>query len=606
MNAAKKPLIGGALGLCLIAAIAIASLTYTSSPPAGQAGQPQAASITSESTGASASQADPPAQAPAETPETIQPTMTPVDEASDEQTIKPVTPAAETAKSTADQATETDVAQGDAEAAEAETTDDAAAPAADATDVTASNDTATTPEADAGKQPAETNDGAAQADHPSEPVAVDLAAIEAEAIEIETTDDAPAPADDATDVAASGDTTTPEADAAKQPAETTDDAARGAAAARVFSADVKMQDDQTTDGEASADLAAADEASPELVTMDETSIPAAQAGEAGDGDELARKEPDWVRRWSVLADEFDARKAANDTPPAMQAETAEASTTMSQTPVMANMEGTGGGLLTPSAYLLNPGPADKPFGMPTVGSRFLRFGSKDLATLTIGETFYGRVEVSYAVQHFGLGGFHDAVEKRLGRDIVRDNAWLHTWSLRGLLIEEDRFGPWTPAVTAGVSFKYNNSIQTIDRRTGHALGGIGLEKSNGVDWTLTTTKTICEPWLNRPLSLTAGMRLSNGAHRGLMGFDNSCHMIVEGGIKYFPTDWLAVGYEFRDQADPYDQIPGLYGDEDDAHAITADLRVTETLTVSTGWIMMGHVANGSADCGWTLGMQWDF
>ncbi len=365
---------------------------------------------------------------------------------------------------------------------------------------------------------------------------------------------------------------------------------------------------ETTDTEADAGNRQPDVADAENSASDEPqaspqtrAIPVTSARQGQPATADAEK-PEWVDRWAVLADELEAKQAANG----QARRTSEQTRTSLTPPVVSNVEGVGGGLLTPSAYLLNPGPAGEVFGMPTMSNRFLRFGSKDVTAITIGETLWGRVELSYAMNRFGLGGLTDAVEKRLGRDIVREEAYLHTWSLRGLLIEEDSLGPWTPAVTAGVSFKYNDSIQTIDRRTGHALRAAGLDKSNGVDWTLTASKTICEPWAGRPIVLTGGLRFSNAAQLGWMGFDNSCHLTMEGSVKYFATDWLALGYEFRGKADAYEEIPGVYGDEGDAHAITADVRVTENLTLSTGWMLMGHVANGSGDCGWTLGMQWDF
>lgn len=358
---------------------------------------------------------------------------------------------------------------------------------------------------------------------------------------------------------------------------------------------------ETTDTEADAGNRQPDVADAQAPAAESQAIPVTRAR---DGQAVASEAepPQWVRRWAVLADEFEAKKAANG----QAHQPVSPAQKVSAPPVVATIDGTGGGLLTPSAYLLNPGPAGQVFGMPTMGNRFLRFGSKDVATFTIGETLWGRVELSYGLQQFGLGGFNDAVENRLGRDIVREEAYLHTWSIRGLLIEEDSLGPWTPAVTAGVSFKYNDSIQTIDRRMGHALRAAGLDKSNGIDWTLTASKTFCEPWAGRPVVFSGGLRLSNAAQMGWMGFDNSCHLTLEGSVKYFPADWLAIGYEFRGKADPYEEVPGVYGDEDAAHAITADVHVTENLTLSTGWMLMGHVANGSGDCGWTLGMQWDF
>jgi hypothetical protein len=558
----------GALGLGLVAAVVIAVLT---TPENKTADEPQAAAITGEPT--MAPQPDQPAETPepsdaaevsadddAQT-ETVEPAMTPVEDT--EQTMQPVAVEDEPTEPTTD---EPEAIEIDLAAIEADEPADAEVEIVE----TASDE---------------------PADVDADVVAVDADAPQAEPA-IETTE-----TPEATEVATDS---TPKADAGNRQPATAVVAASVADASAAAPSVAELAVADTTQGDVASDEA------PSSGTASVPVTPATQAAPADDGEEIAARDPEWVDQWAVLADEFEARKQAVATTESDTEQPASTPAPRRQPPVLSNIEGTGGGVITPSAYLLNPGPKNKVFGMPTMSNRFLRFGSKDLSTLAVGETLWGRIELSYAVQHFGLGGFPDAVQKRLGRDIVRDNAWMHVWSIRGKLIEEDSFGLPLPAVTAGVSFKYNDSIQTIDERMGHALRAAGLDKSNGVDYTLTTTKTICDPWLGRPLSLTAGMRFSNGAQMGLMGFENSCHFSVEGGVRYFPTDWLAVGYEFREKPDVYDDIPGVYGHEESAHAITADIRVTDNLTISTGWVMMGHVANGSADCGWTLGMQWDF
>lgn len=541
MTGQRKPIVVGAVVLCVVA-LAIAAIRLNH-PPAetGPGAQPAAATTD---------------VLPGETMDTT------------------VVPALAAANTSADN-TASDAPAAMEPVATDETTD-AATPVAD--------DEAMQPVAPADNRDSEP----AETEAPAEPVVIDLTDIGEPATTDKPTP--PAPATNNVAVAAEPKTDTPDTEA---------DAGNRQPHVAVESADA-----------ANAILAAPAAAEPEAtLATGKTPAPSpsavpvtpANAPEVAATDER----PEWVERWAVLADELNDRNAAIAEANHEAAPTADVPASRTP-PVVAGVDGTGGGLLVPSAYLLNPGPEGEVFGMPTMGNRFLRFGSKDVATFTLGETLWGRVEISYALNRFGLGGFNDAVQKQLGRDIVRDEAYLHTWSLRGMLIEENSLGPWTPAVTAGVSFKYNDSIQTIDRRTGHALRAAGLDKSNGVDWTLSTSKTFCDPWRGQPIVVSGGLRFSNAAQMGWMGFDNSCHLTLEGSVKYFATDWLVLGYEFRGKTDAYDEIPGVWGHEDDAHAITADVRVTENLTLSTGWMLMGHVANGSGDCGWTLGMQWDF
>ena len=330
--------------------------------------------------------------------------------------------------------------------------------------------------------------------------------------------------------------------------------------------------------------------------------------EATSPDKSSAPESDtWPKQWLGLVDEHNARKQQDASTPTKEPTAQPDATSLIPPPAMHTIDGIGGGLLTPTAYLVNPGPADEVLAPPAVSLRFWRFGSKDIETLAISETLFGRIELSYAVSRFGLGSFRDAVRKTTGRDIVRNDAYLHTFGLRGLLLQENAFDlDFMPAITAGVQFKYNDSIQTIDRRSGRLLHSAGLDKSNGIDWTLTTSKTIRDPFFHKPLSLSAGLRVSKAAQIGLLGFGNDCKVSLETNIRYQPTDWLIVGYELRDKVGPYATGPNTLESEGPWQAITASFVLDERLILTTAWTMMGNVANGPADCGWNIGLQYNF
>lgn len=336
-------------------------------------------------------------------------------------------------------------------------------------------------------------------------------------------------------------------------------------------------------------------------------VAAADGGSPQPTENPAPESASWSKQWLGLVEEHNARKSHDEPAPAEPPAAGQTKPALTPPPAMHTIDGIGGGLITPTAYLVNPGPAEKALGAPAVSLRFWRFGDKDIETLAVSETFFGRIELSYAASRFGLGSFRDAVRKTTGRDIVRNEAYLHTISLRGLLLEENAFDlAFLPAVTAGVQFKYNDSIQTIDRRSGRLLHSAGLEKSNGIDWTITTSKTFRDPLLGKPLSISAGLRVSKAAQIGLLGFGNQCKMSLETNIRYQPTDWLIVGYELRDKVGPYATGPGTLGSEGPWQAISASVLLEEHLILTGAWTMMGDVANGPADCGWTIGLQYNF
>ncbi len=201
------------------------------------------------------------------------------------------------------------------------------------------------------------------------------------------------------------------------------------------------------------------------------------------------------------------------------------------------IEGYGGGAITPMAYLVNPGKTGDIFGLPSVAFSNVIMGKKNLQALTFTEVLFGRIELGYGLNRFGIGTLDDDIRKATGIDINRDEVWLHNFNLRGLLIEENSFGLPLPAVTTGVHFKINEGISDVNRRLGGALDSIGYEKASGVDFTLTASKTFLDKWtLSRPLILTGGLRNSSASQLGFLGFGDDRAWTFEGSAAYLPTD----------------------------------------------------------------------
>ncbi len=270
------------------------------------------------------------------------------------------------------------------------------------------------------------------------------------------------------------------------------------------------------------------------------------------------------------------------------------------------IEGYGGAAITPVAYLVNPGAEGTVVGLPSASYTYVKLGSKDLHAVAVTQTFFRRIELGYAANRFGLGSLDNDIRKALGVDINRNEVWLHHFNVRTLLIEENSFGLPLPAVTAGVHFKYNDTIKKIDRRLGGALQSIGFDKDNGVDYTLTATKMFPTLAFGRPVIITGGLRFSNAAQLGYLGFADEYTHTVEGSIIYLPLDNLAVLYEFRQKENPYDEIDGLIEEEDNWHSISAHWIVNEHMTLSGAWIYAGNIANGDADCGLAIQVKWEF
>ena len=267
-----------------------------------------------------------------------------------------------------------------------------------------------------------------------------------------------------------------------------------------------------------------------------------------------------------------------------------------------SIEGVSGGAITPMAYLCNAGPdcdCNK-CSKPTAAYTFLNLGSKELHVVSVTQVFFGCIELGYAANFLNLGSLTNDVHGA-GLRTGRDNVQLHHFNLRAQIIKENSHDLPLPAVTAGVHFKLNHGIEEIDDTLGKAITGIGLERQNGVDFTLTGTKMFPKLAFGRPVIGTAGLRLSQGAQIGLLGFGNGWQATVEGSIATLPTDWLALAYEYRQKKNPYHEINGLLDDEDDWHAFSASWIVSDRLTLTAVYGMFGNIANAREDE--VLGLQ---
>lgn len=271
-----------------------------------------------------------------------------------------------------------------------------------------------------------------------------------------------------------------------------------------------------------------------------------------------------------------------------------------------NIEGVGGGPLTPVALMCNCPPEGVVFGNPSVSFTYIGIDTKNVQTLAISSMVTQRFEVAYAFSRFGLGSNVNAIRKA-GLGINRGDVYLHTFSLRGMILRDGEFDcPYLPALTAGVHYKVNGGIRGIDDSANGALSGIGFDRSNGADFTLTASKLIPPTFVGKPLILSAGVRNSQAAQLGYLGFGGECVFTVEGSIICLWSEKLAFGYEFRQKANPYDTVPGVLNDEDSWHSIFVGYAINNNLTLAGGWAWLGDVGNTPDTCGWAMQVKYEF
>jgi hypothetical protein len=285
------------------------------------------------------------------------------------------------------------------------------------------------------------------------------------------------------------------------------------------------------------------------------------------------------------------------------------------------LEGSGGAVFTPMAYLVNPAGECDVWGKPSVAFDYVGLGRKNLDALMISENLLGRFEFSFAADRLGLGNLPYDMNRTLATDpqvlpVDNSDIWLYNFSARVLAVKENANDmEWMPAVTFGANFKYNGDIASINNKLNGALTAIGYSRDYGVDFTLTATKTVAKGFFGRPLILTAGLRESEAADLGFLGFSDKYAASFEGSVAILPFDKLLFAYEFRQKTSPYGTIgPGgtvdvpnlLIGGEDNWNGFDVAYIASKHTTLLGGVGLFGNVANEKANSAWWLQLKYEF
>lgn len=271
-----------------------------------------------------------------------------------------------------------------------------------------------------------------------------------------------------------------------------------------------------------------------------------------------------------------------------------------------SIEGTGGLFSTQSAYLVNPAKEGEVFGMPSVGVLHVHLGKgKDLETFTITETLWDRLELGYAFNYIDFGDLPQDIERITGIRIDDQYAGLHNINARLAVVQEGDFDrAWVPALTVGVHYKYNDTIDDADDDLMGGLRAIGIDDDDGVDFTLYASKMITN--LSRPVMLSAGLRSTEAAHIGLLGFTGDRKVVGEGSICVFATDRLILAAEYRQKPNEYDESPGLFEEEDDWWTLCAAYIVNDRITLGAGYGHFGQLLNHEANSVWGVKVKVEF
>jgi hypothetical protein len=273
------------------------------------------------------------------------------------------------------------------------------------------------------------------------------------------------------------------------------------------------------------------------------------------------------------------------------------------------IEGNSGVCITSTAYLANPPEDGEVFGKPTVSGGSVFGREKNLQFFAVAENIYGRFEVGYAYERFGLGDWPDDVKAAAGAS-VNQHLGLHNVNLRAMVVEEGGLDySWLPAITLGTHLKWSEGQTSLDDDLGGLLDTLDSDHSRGVEFTAVASKTI-EGLLARPVIVSAGLRNGDAIHTGLFGFAGERDTTFEGSVIAFLTDRLAFAAEYRQKTNVLDEFSTggkhLVKAENDWWTLCLAYVITERLTVSGGYANLGNLANHRESNAWGIKMKYEF
>jgi hypothetical protein len=259
------------------------------------------------------------------------------------------------------------------------------------------------------------------------------------------------------------------------------------------------------------------------------------------------------------------------------------------------------------AYLVNPSVGDSWFGLPSLSTTHVQAAHKNAEIFSITETLFDRLELSYSFHYVGLGDFPLDVKKNLGASLSSDYVKMHNLSARLLLLNEEAYGQkWLPALTAGVHYKYNATIDDFNNDLGGALRNtVGIKDNEGYEYTLTATKMFKDV-LPRPFFVSGTLRNTDAAQIGWLGFTNKREWLLEGNIGVFVLNNLVVAAEYRQKPDQLKRVPGVLGAENDWWTIATSYIVNKNLNISAAYANLGSMLNHREPAALWLQLKYEF
>lgn len=255
---------------------------------------------------------------------------------------------------------------------------------------------------------------------------------------------------------------------------------------------------------------------------------------------------------------------------------------------VSQVEGSGGGGLTPWAVITGYGSRDAIGG--NVHYTTVRTDDYLLQTAGAAIGFFDRIELSFAKQWFDT--------RQVGADLGLGYGYTFEQDIFGL--KARLFGDAVyaqdsllPQVAVGVQYKKNNR--------GDLLSALGAGDDEGIDYYLSATKL----FLEHSLLLNATLRYTKANQFGLLGFggdqEGDYTFQFEGSVAYLLSKHVAIGGEYRMKPDNLG-----FASEDDAFDVFVAWFPTKNVSFTAAYADLGDIATYKDQRGLYLSIQAGF
>lgn len=265
--------------------------------------------------------------------------------------------------------------------------------------------------------------------------------------------------------------------------------------------------------------------------------------------------------------------------------TAQAGDRLLGTGGVSQIEGAGGGGLTPWATIAGYG-TDAQIGGSVFFTRAKTGDDFELNTGGIAVGFYNRLELSVSQTKFELGS-------TVPKESIRLNTLGIKLRLFGDAIYEQ--DTWVPQVSVGALVKHNEDFDFVPKL-------LGAKNGTGVDYYLAASKLYLDAILGRNLLLGATLIATKANQFGLLGFGGDLRDDYQIKPSYSAavmlTDNLLVGMEYRYKPDNLSSF-----NENDAKDVFVTWFPHKRFSITAAAVDLGDIADKTNQAAWYLSGQ---